>query len=97
VSGHAQVDVRNGPAWKVGWGSLITVVTKARAVAAACRRLTLDGIDPIEARKARRAQAALEAARVAHLTFEDRADHQIAAEFALRRPGTCKCELSVLW
>src|SRR5262245_27966557 len=54
----------NGKAREMGLGSLSAIsLADARAKAAECRRLRQDGIDPIEARNARRAQAALDAAK----------------------------------
>src|SRR6266702_3692493 len=57
-----------GRSREMGLGSLsIFGLAEARAKATECRRLTYEGIDPIEARKAARARAALDAA--ASLTF----------------------------
>ncbi|MGO9681101.1 MAG: tyrosine-type recombinase/integrase [Beijerinckiaceae bacterium] len=62
----------------MGLGSLSTVgLAKAREMAAECRRLRLQGIDPIEARKGERVQAQLDAAR--SLTFDDCRDKFIAS------------------
>ena len=65
------------------WGSVrsrLFGLAEARAKAAECRRQTYEGIDPIEARRAQRVQAALEAATA--LTFEDCAEQYIAAHSA---------------
>src|SRR3982750_4225165 len=52
----------NGRAREMGLGPLHAIaLSEARLRAAECRRLRLDGIDPIEARKAKRQQAKLEA------------------------------------
>jgi integrase len=60
---------RNGRERWLGLGPLHTVsLKKARERAREARLQLLDGIDPIEARKAKRDQAALEAARA--ITFE---------------------------
>src|SRR5262249_39600614 len=62
----------NGKAREMGLGSLSAVsLADARVKAAECRRLRQDGIDPIQARKARRAQAALDAAKT--ITFKEAA------------------------
>src|SRR4051812_24307099 len=53
----------NGRAREMGLGRLATVsLADARLKASECRRLRHDGLDPIEARKAVRAQTALDAA-----------------------------------
>lgn len=63
---------------QMGLGSLDTLsLADARVKAAECRRLRHKGIDPIETRKAQRAQAVHEAA--AALTFGECADRYIAA------------------
>jgi len=52
--------MRDGVARKMGLGPLHAVtLADARQRAAAARRALLDGIDPIDARKARRAEAKL--------------------------------------
>jgi integrase len=62
----------------MGLGSLSALsLTDARDKAAECRRLRQEGVDPIEARKAQREQAALEAATM--LTFTEAAARYIAA------------------
>jgi integrase len=61
-----------GKAREMGLGSLSAVsLADARTKAAECRRLSRDGVDPIEVRKARREQAALDAAKT--LTFKEAA------------------------
>lgn len=65
----------------MGLGSLNTIgLAEARELAADCRRLRLQGIDPIEARKAGRTQAQLDAARA--MTFDDCRDAFTAAHGA---------------
>lgn len=67
-----------GRAREMGLGSLSALsLTDARAKAAECRRLRQEGVDPIEARKAQREQAALDAAKM--LTFAQAAARYIAA------------------
>jgi integrase len=59
----------NGRAREMGLGPLhIISLSDARSRAAECRRLRLDGIDPIEARTAKRDDAKLEAAK--SMTFD---------------------------
>jgi integrase len=71
----------NAKAREMGLGSLSAVsLADARVKAAECRRLRQDGIDPIEARKARRAQAALDAAKT--ITFKEAAASYIASHKA---------------
>jgi hypothetical protein len=61
---------RNGKSREMGLGSLKAVgLAAARLKAAECRGLLADGIDPIDARRAERAQQALETAR--DMTFDD--------------------------
>jgi integrase len=68
----------NGRAREMGLGPLSTIgLADARTRAAECRRLRHDGIDPIEARKASRGQAALDAAKA--ITFKAAAAAYIAA------------------
>jgi integrase len=75
-----------GKAREMGLGSLSAVsLADARAKAAEYRRLRQDGIDPIEARKARRAQAALDAAKT--ITFKEAAASYIASHKAGWRNG----------
>jgi Arm DNA-binding domain len=70
-----------GRAREMGLGSISALsLSDARTKAAECRRLRQDGIDPIEARKALRAQAALDAAKT--LTFKQAAGSYIAAHRA---------------
>lgn len=70
-----------GKAREMGLGSFAVVsLADARAKAAACRTLRLDGIDPIEARQAQHAQAALDAAKA--ITFKEAAERYIAAHRA---------------
>lgn len=65
----------------MGLGSLDLVsLAEAREHARVCRRLLLDGIDPIEHRNAQRARAALEAA--ASITFSDVMERYLTAHAA---------------
>jgi len=67
-----------GKAREMGLGSLSAVsLSEARIKAGECRRLREEGVDPIEARKARRLQAALDAAKT--LTFKEAAASYIAS------------------
>jgi integrase len=71
----------HGKAREMGLGSLSAItLADARAKAAESRRLRQDGTDPIEARKTRLAQAALDAARTT--TFKDAATSYIASHRA---------------
>src|SRR5262249_25026219 len=66
---------------QMGLGSLNTIsIAEAREKALNCRKLRDQGIDPIEARRAERANAALEAAR--GMTFDQCRDAFIAAKQA---------------
>jgi integrase len=66
---------------EMGLGSLSAVsLADARTKAGECRTLRQEGIDPIEARNARHAQAALDAAK--SITFKDAADRYINAHRA---------------
>ena len=68
------------PRW-MGMGPLHTIgLAEARARAAECRRQRHDGIDPIDARRAERQQARLDAART--ITFKECAERYIAAHKA---------------
>jgi hypothetical protein len=59
----------NGRAREMGLGPLNVIsLAEARARAAECRRLRLDGIDPIDARKGKRDEAKLKAAKA--ITFD---------------------------
>lgn len=70
-----------GRSREMGLGSLsIFGLAEARAKATECRRLTYEGIDPIESRKAARTQAALDAA--SSLTFKECAAQYIDAHRA---------------
>ena len=72
---------RNGKSREMGLGSLNAVgLAGARLKAAACRGLLADGIDPIAARDAERAQRALEDARA--ITFDQCAEAFITAHGA---------------
>jgi integrase len=65
----------------MGLGPLHTVsLAEARLKARVCRQLVLDGIDPIEARKAKRIGEQLTAAKT--LTFQQAAERYIAAHAA---------------
>jgi integrase len=67
-----------GKSREMGLGSLSAVrLVDARAKAAECRRLRQEGIDPIDARTASRAQFAFDAAKA--LTFKDAASAYIAS------------------
>jgi integrase len=69
---------QRGRAREMGLGSLQTVsLAAAREAAAACRRQLAAAVDPIEARHAQRAAAALEAARA--VTFRQAAEAYIAS------------------
>jgi len=66
---------------EMGLGSTDTIgLAEAREKARDCRRLRLDGIDPIETRKVARAQARLAAAKAT--TFKDCAERYIASHRA---------------
>ena len=68
------------PRW-MGMGPLHTIgLAEARARAAECRRQRHDGIDPIDARRAERQQARLDAART--ITFKECGERYIAAHRA---------------
>ncbi|MGJ4952463.1 tyrosine-type recombinase/integrase [Bradyrhizobium sp. HKCCYLS20291] len=70
-----------GRSREMGLGSfLIFGLGEARAKAAECRRQVYEGIDPIEARRAQRAQVALEVA--AALTFKECTKQYLAAHSA---------------
>lgn len=72
---------RGGREVEMGLGSLHTVgLAEARAKARECRALLVEGVDPLAARKARRAQAALDSARA--ITFEKAAETYIDAHRA---------------
>jgi integrase len=72
---------RHGKQRYMGLGSLATIgLANAREQAGEARRLLLDGIDPIEARKAARASAKLDARRA--MNFRDCAEAYIAAHKA---------------
>jgi integrase len=67
-----------GQLHEMGLGATHTIgLAEAREKARECRRLRLDGIDPIEARKVARAQARL--AAVTATTFKDCAERYIAS------------------
>jgi Arm domain-containing DNA-binding protein/integrase-like protein len=67
-----------GTAREMGLGSLSTFgLAEARTKAAECRRLTYEGVDPIEARRTERAKSALVAAK--SLMFKECTEHYIAA------------------
>jgi len=69
---------REGKARQMGLGPLHTVtLAKARDKATACRRLLLDGVDPLEAKRQRRTTVADQKARA--LTFKQAAEKYIAA------------------
>jgi integrase len=63
---------------EMGLGSLSTIgLADVRIKAAECRRLKAEGIDPLDARRAERARAALEAA--AAMTFRECAEKYVSA------------------
>lgn len=69
---------------QMGLGSLDTIsLAEAREAAVQCRKLQLQGIDPIAARETERTKAALEAARA--MTFDQCRDAYIAAHRATWR------------
>jgi integrase len=73
--------MQNGRARKMGLGPLHTVsLAEARDDALACRKQLRDGIDPIEARKAKK--AAIWAGQARQMTFRDCAAKYIAANKA---------------
>lgn len=72
---------RAGKAREMGLGALHTItLAEARERAAGCRKLLVDGIDPIERRNAGKQTAAAEAARA--LTFDQCAEQYIEAHRA---------------
>jgi hypothetical protein len=76
----------NGKAREMGLGPLHVVnLSEARGKAADCRRLRLEGIDPIEARKSQRDRTKLEAAN--SITFKECAAAYIKAHKAGWRNG----------
>src|SRR5262249_42671196 len=82
----------HGKAREMGLGSLSAVsLADARAAAGKCRGLRQQGIDPINARKADRAQRALEAAKA--LTFKEAAAQYIASH----RAGWKNPKHALLW
>jgi integrase len=71
----------SGKGRAMGLGPLHTVsLAEARTKARACRQMLLEGQDPIEARKAKRAEARLAATNA--MTFKDCADRYISAHQA---------------
>jgi hypothetical protein len=77
---------RDGKAHGMGLGSLeLVTLAEAREKALHARRQLLDGIDPLAARRAERAQARLAAAR--QLTFKECANQYIAAHASGWRNG----------
>lgn len=73
-----------GKEYYMGLGSLSALgIADARIKATECRRVRLEGLNPIETRRAERAHAALEAARA--VTFEACADQHIKAHRAAWR------------
>lgn len=72
---------RGGQARDMGLGPVRDVsLAEARRKAQRCRQQLLEGVDPLEARRAERAQAALEAAKA--MTFDQCRDAYIAAHKA---------------
>lgn len=77
---------------EMGLGSFTAItLADARVKAAACRALRQDGLDPIEARRAQHAQAALVAAKA--VTFKEAAERYIAAH----RAGWKVTKHALLW
>ena len=73
--------MRDGTARKMGLGAVHTVsLAKARQLAAEARLKIVDGDDPIEARKARRTLAKVEAAKA--ISFKDCAEKYVASNEA---------------
>src|SRR5882762_4150093 len=63
----------NGRAREMGLGPLHTIsLAEAREKARECRKLRLDGVDPIEYRRAKRTAAKLDAAKT--MTFKECAE-----------------------
>ena len=76
-----------GKQHEMGLGATHTIgLAEAREKARECRRLRLDGIDPIEARKIARAQARLDAAKA--VSFKDCAERYITSHGAGWRSPT---------
>ena len=70
--------MRNGSSHGMGLGSLeLVTLAEARDKALLCRKLLLNGIDPLEERRTKRTQALLTAA--SQITFRDCATRYIAA------------------
>jgi hypothetical protein len=89
--------MRDGVARKMGLGALHAVtLADARQQAAAARRALLDGIDPIDARKARRAEAKLKASKA--ITFRECAERCITSQEAgwrnAKHVAQCKATLA---
>jgi integrase len=81
----------NGRTRDMGLGSLATVsLAKAREVAAECRQLRLEGIDPIEARRAELVEAQLASAR--SMTFDQCRDAFIDAHKSAWRNAKHKAQ-----
>jgi integrase len=73
--------MRDGRARKMGLGAVHTIsLARAREKAKDARLLLDDGVDPIEARKAKRAAARVDAAKA--ITFKECADRHITANRA---------------
>jgi hypothetical protein len=84
--------MRAGRARWMGLGALHTIsLAEARIKARECRRLLLDGLDPIEARKAKRAGERLAAATT--LTFRECDEPRVS--WTLARPWLGKWRRSV--
>jgi integrase len=76
----------DGRAREMGLGPINTIsLAEARKRAAECRKMRLDGIDPIEARRAQRGQRRLEAAKA--MTFDKCAAAYIEAHNARWKNG----------
>jgi integrase len=73
--------MRDGRARAMGLGPVHTLgLAEAREHAAACRKLLLSGVDPIESRKGTRAEAKLDAAKA--MTFQQCAESYITSHKA---------------
>lgn len=84
---------RNGRERHMGLGSVDTLsLAEARERARECRRLLLDGFDPIEARDAQRMKQRLEAAR--GVTFQECAGQYMAAHAPGWRNATHRAQWS---
>jgi integrase len=82
----------NGRTREMGLGSLNTITLgEARETARECRKISRDGIDPIEQRRAKLAAARIESAKI--MTFDACAERYIAAQ----RPGWRNAKHASQW